>query len=129
MRILIIEDDQAIRDTLSSSLIFMGFSVCSVQNGADGVFYLEKCSSEKSPFPSLILLDLNMPVMDGFEFLKVKEQQQWSHLPVIVMSAQSIDVCPTELKPAFLKKPFELQSLFEKLQFMGLTVPGICTEI
>ncbi|SRR6266508_4162036 len=81
--ILIVEDEPSIRAVLSEILEDEGYPVASVTNGMEALVYLRQHAH-----PCLILLDLGMPVMTGWEFRE--EQQRHSTLreiPVIVMSA------------------------------------------
>jgi len=74
------DDDQLIfKDAISE--IFKGIKCLTAYNGKDAYSQLEK----SSPTPSLIFLDLNMPVMNGFEFLKrVKESGDHKKIPVVI---------------------------------------------
>jgi signal transduction histidine kinase/CheY-like chemotaxis protein len=86
---LVIEDDPDSRDVLVRLLAREGWKVRSAENGAEG---LERVAESK---PGLILLDLMMPVMDGFEFLsRLRSRDEWRKLPVIVVSAK--DLTPEE---------------------------------
>jgi CheY-like chemotaxis protein len=109
--ILIIEDDQEIREALEEILRFEGYEVGSVKNGKEGLDYLHKASA-----PSVILLDMMMPVMNGYQFLAAyQEEPSFSGIPVIVLSADN--ALEDKLKQFqvrfFLKKPIELERLLE----------------
>lgn len=81
-KILIIDDEQDFVDTLSFSLKSHGFEVFCVPDGPSGI---EKSKSEK---PDLIVLDLMMPDMDGYEVAKrLKADNSTSHIPIIVLTA------------------------------------------
>ena len=85
MRILLIEDNELNRDMLTRRLERKGYSVISAGDGLSGI---EKAGSEK---PELILLDLLMPVMDGFEFLKIiKANDIWGNIPIIVITSKDL---------------------------------------
>lgn len=87
--VLLIEDDEYIQKAYRIGLGDAGFKVISARDGKEG---LEKVSSAK---PDIILLDLVMPVMDGFEFLKrIKEDGNFKSIPVIILSnlAQGPDI-------------------------------------
>src|SRR5262249_39660608 len=91
--ILIIEDDLASRTMLARTLRKVGMEVREVENGAEG---LESLKSNK---PSLILLDLIMPVMNGFEFLdRLRHDKTIADIPVIVITSKDL----TEKEHAFL---------------------------
>ena len=113
MKILVIEDDYSIRETLCSLLNFNGFTSISSANGAEAIHYLERCRQEQKPYPELIILDLNMPIMDGYEFLSLKKEKKWRDIPFLVMSAQE-DLEP-EIGP-YIKKPFEIEKLINKIE-------------
>lgn len=79
--ILIIEDDVFLGDLMAKKLEDSGFKVVKAIDGREG---LEKAATIK---PNLILLDLILPGMDGFEVLKkIKDNPQTSSIPVIILS-------------------------------------------
>jgi PAS domain S-box-containing protein len=85
--ILIVEDDARIRDITKRILTGLGNSVTEAENGQVA---LERLTRE---MPRLILLDLMMPVMDGFQFLeKLRANPAWRHIPVIVLTAMDLSV-------------------------------------
>lgn len=83
-KILLIDDDDKIRKMLTFLFMAKGFEVINAENGVDGLEILR----EKTP--SVIIVDLMMPEMDGFEFCeKVKNDSRLSDIPLIVLSAIS----------------------------------------
>ncbi len=79
--VLVVDDNDDFRSLLVKVLQDEGYKVQSANNGKVG---LSKLDSVK---PSLILLDLSMPVMDGFEMLrKLKQSEQWHSIPVIILT-------------------------------------------
>jgi len=83
--ILIVEDDESIREILKELLEVEGFRVATAEHGREGLQRLQEMGS-----PCLILLDLMMPVMNGWEFLDVLRSQREHALatvPVAVVSA------------------------------------------
>ncbi len=83
--VLIVEDDETTRQMLRKSLEINDFKVRSAHNGKDG---LEKVKQFK---PGLILLDLMMPEMDGFEFAeRLREKKEWLDIPVVVITAKDL---------------------------------------
>ena len=83
--ILIVEDDEITRDMLRKSLETNDFRVRAAVNGKEA---LEK---EKESKPCLILLDLMMPEMDGFEFAeRLRENKEWLDIPVVVITAKDL---------------------------------------
>ncbi|MCP9493351.1 MAG: response regulator [Pyrinomonadaceae bacterium MAG19_C2-C3] len=83
--VLVIEDEASVREMLRISLEREGWSVCSAVNGRVGLELLAK-----QP-PNLILLDLLMPEMDGFEFVKeLRQHPEWRSIPVIVLTAKEL---------------------------------------
>lgn len=108
--IFIIEDDQAIRESLYELLTFEGYPVLLAENGLKA---LEALSSlPKSP--ALILVDLSMPVMNGNTFLVEFKKQfpQWSSTPVIIMTAAGSKMVPADRNAQMvLKKPLDIDQL------------------
>lgn len=81
--ILVIEDSSDLRQTVMEYFVNSGFQVNGAENGLDGLNYLKGCSST-----DLILLDLQMPILNGYDFLKRKDDlPQIKHIPVIVFSS------------------------------------------
>lgn len=105
--ILIIDDNENFRLVLSDWLDYKGFSVLSAENGHDG------CALAQSHFPDLILCDLNMPGMDGFEVLNViREDTQTAHIPFFfVTSDPRCDRAHRLGADGVLTKPIELDVL------------------
>jgi len=105
--VLIVEDDEDLREMMAQLLSLEGFNSASAANGREALAYLHE--SER---PQVILLDLMMPVMDGWEF---RRQQQAdpsiAPVPVIVLSALD-QARTTDLDAnAFLKKPLDFDRL------------------
>lgn len=104
-QVLIAEDDAAIRGVVAGVLVDEGYAVTAVENGQEA---LDSCHAQT---PDVVLLDLMMPVLDGFEFLK--KGKAGCRAPVIVMSAGfRLKQLPSGAKVAgFLEKPFDLVDL------------------
>ena len=80
-KVLIVEDDQYLKDFYQELLTSAGYDVSTAVNGQEG---LEKVVAQK---PSLILLDIMMPVMDGKSMLhKVREIEEFKYTPVIILT-------------------------------------------
>jgi CheY-like chemotaxis protein len=111
-KILLVEDDQDIRETLIELLEGEGYEVIFAENGQVG---LDKLSQVKM-LPNLILLDLMMPIKDGFQFCAEKDADpKLAHLPVIVMSADG-HIRENQKRvnaSAYLKKPLDIYEIIE----------------
>jgi CheY-like chemotaxis protein len=106
-QILLIEDDKDISDVLKDLLESEGYRVTTAENGKEGLDLL----AGSSYLPDLILVDLMMPIMNGFEFCKTKnEQEKLKSIPTIVMSADGhMDKKRDQLDvQEYLKKPLDL---------------------
>jgi len=80
-KILIVDDEAPLRNALYDKFVREGFEVCVAKNGIEGL----KMVSEKSP--SLILLDIIMPVMDGLSMLqKLRKMKHGKKIPVIILT-------------------------------------------
>lgn len=80
--ILVVDDDTDIRDSLLELLEFEGYSVIGAANGKEALDQLRR------RLPAVVLLDLMMPVMDGFEFRREQlADPQLSGVPVVIVSA------------------------------------------
>jgi CheY-like chemotaxis protein len=84
--VLIVEDDAGIREMLREMIKRDGFATEEAENGRVA---LGRLSSER---PALILLDLLMPEMDGFEFVEeVRKHPDWRSIPIVVVTAKNLD--------------------------------------
>lgn len=109
--ILVIEDDTSIRELLVELLESEGYTVTSAINGLEGLKYLQDQNR-----PDLILIDLMMPVMDGYTFRTEQlKNPLWSQIPTVVMSAEAN--AKEKMKnfniTAFLSKPVELDTILK----------------
>jgi CheY-like chemotaxis protein len=108
--VLIVDDDRDIRETLEEVLTYEGWTVSTARNGADA---LEKA---RALHPSLILLDLFMPVMDGAEFRRQqRDDPAIGDIPVVVVSAAaSLEDRVAALDVAgHLEKPLHIEQLVD----------------
>jgi len=113
-RILVVDDETDIVSTVQYRLKFCDFEVITASNGEEG---LDKATNEK---PDLILLDINMPIMDGHEMLeRLRSNPDIKDMPVIMLTAYSDkrDVAKAaELGIAdYVTKPFDFTELMEKI--------------
>lgn len=108
--ILLVEDDDAIRESVAECLDAEGYAVAMVENGVAGLEWLRR-----SARPDLVVLDLVMPVMNGAQFLEaVRADPALRDLPVVLMTAAlPSEQLPVPAADAYLSKPFELDQLLE----------------
>jgi CheY-like chemotaxis protein len=113
-RILIVEDDSDLRDALSEVLRDEGYSVAMA---ADGREALDRLRRQRRP--SLILLDLTMPVMNGWQFRAEQRQDPaLSGIPVVVLSAGdhlAEQMVPLEIAD-YIRKPIKLDHLLRMIE-------------
>jgi CheY-like chemotaxis protein len=106
--VLIVEDDEDLRDMMAQLLTIEGFDAAAVSNGREALDYLRGAAR-----PHVILLDLMMPVMDGWEFRRQqKANPELAPVPVIVLSALD-PVRAAVDATAFIKKPLDFDRLLE----------------
>jgi len=113
--ILVVEDDPGLRAAMTEALEDCGYEVACAGDGKDALAQLEA-----SPAPSVILLDLAMPVMDGWSFRAAQRRDpRFAAIPTVVLSASiGADACVLDgLDPAAaLAKPFDLERLIATVQ-------------
>ena len=114
-RILLVEDDADVRGTLAELLSERGYEVSCAGNGEEA---LAELASDEAP--NAILLDLAMPVMDGWTFrMRQRLDPRLARIPTVVISA-NVPSDPREVMrlgaAAMLAKPFELDRLVETLR-------------
>jgi len=111
-KVLIIDDCVDMRELLTFLLVSKGYSVDSTGNGEEAI---ELLNSGKL-LPAVILLDLRMPVMDGFGFLNLqKESPRLKNIPVIMMTAENdiVGVRDRFKLQHVLSKPFNMTSVLD----------------
>ena len=107
--ILIVEDDADLREMMAQLLTLEGFRASTVANGREALEYLSQGDK-----PDVILLDLMMPVMDGWEFRRQQQaDSSLNKVPVIVLSALDQQRAADVNAVAFLKKPLDFDRLLE----------------
>ena len=105
--ILVVEDDADILESVRDLLEQEGYAVLEARDGREALAVLAR-----SVRPGLILLDLQMPVMDGFELLaELGRRADLATVPVVVLSAASTQASPAGLP--FIRKPFSIEALLE----------------
>ena len=114
MKILIVEDNEMNRDMLSRRLIKKGFEIIIAVDGEEGV---KKTLSEK---PDLILMDMSLPVMDGWEATKkLKSNSDTSKIPNIALTAHAMAQDKEKALAAgcdeYDTKPIDLNRLLSKI--------------
>ena len=109
-RVLIVDDDSNSREALAQVLQTQGYQAYQAENGQQALDLLK----EVPPSPGLILLDLDMPVMDGNEFLSHLPHLSGAKPPVIVITGQDPRDVPGA--SAVLRKPVSLSQLFGLIQ-------------
>jgi len=114
-KILIVDDEPDLVSTVQFRLKFANCSVVTASNGKEG---LEKAAGEK---PDLILLDTNMPVMNGHEMLEhLRNDPATKDIPVIMLTArcepQDIAAASAHGISDYVTKPFEFADLMEKIK-------------
>jgi CheY-like chemotaxis protein len=83
--VLVVDDDEAVRATLRNALVAEGHRVVEAENGRAALDRLGDGT------PSLIILDLLMPEMDGFEFVdELRRSEKWCSIPVVVVTAKDV---------------------------------------
>jgi CheY-like chemotaxis protein len=114
-RLLVIDDEPDVRWLLRLSLERAGHEVLLAEDGLRGVAMAQRQR------PDLILLDLMMPVMDGYGVLDVlRKDDRTAHVPIMMLTAKALDDdqrrCEEAGATMFLTKPFEPMELAQKIE-------------
>jgi two-component system, cell cycle response regulator DivK len=118
-RILLVEDNEMNRDMLSRRLSRRGFEVLIAENGQSGV---DLTVSER---PDLVLMDMSLPVMDGWEATRrIKANDALKHIPIIAVTSHAMVGDEVEARKAgcddYLSKPIDEDALMKKIKhFLG----------
>lgn len=116
-KVLIIEDDEAIQLLLKDILLDEGYEVFTAKNGVEGIEQLKK------DIPDIILLDCEMPKMDGYETIKIiRKNPYWVNIPVIFLTVRSTEqdhIKGIELGAEdYIVKPFNKKILIAKINIL-----------
>jgi CheY-like chemotaxis protein len=107
-RVLVVDDENDIRDTLADVLTAEGYSVQTAANGLEALDVVQRRPID------VVLVDLMMPIMDGWTFFsRVRRDPKTADLPIVAVSAM-----PPEAGEGFtarLRKPFDLEKLLETM--------------
>lgn len=114
-RILIVDDERDLVDLLKARLEAQGFEVVTAYDGQEG---LEKAKEEK---PDLILLDVMMPKMDGYQVCRfLKFDEAFKQIPIIMLTARGQEQDQKKGMEvgadAYVIKPFDKEDLLKKIQ-------------
>ena len=107
VRVLVVDDDAAIRQFIQMALEGSGYEVTTAEDGQQAL-----ASVLREP-PQLILLDMRMPVMDGWAFTRAYRETPPPHVPIVVLTAarDAGEYAGDVDADAFLAKPFNLREL------------------
>ena len=105
--VLVVDDDELIRVLAREALEDTGFRVCEAHSGTKALEQFQKHR------PEAVLLDLNMPRLDGYSLLlRLKENDRTSRIPIVILSTQpedeNQDICRTFGPIQFVEKPFRI---------------------
>ena len=114
-KILVVDDEKAIREPLVEMLTRQGYEALQAEDGKKG---LEESKKKK---PDLILLDVNMPKMDGFKVLaELKKDRKTSDIPVFMLtsrsSAEDVAAGISGFAEKYIPKPFDFALLMAEIQ-------------
>jgi two-component system chemotaxis response regulator CheY len=120
MHALVVDDSRVMRRLLSDMLRQIGFEVSEAVNGHEAIEFLERENE-----PDVVLVDWNMPVMTGIDFVKiVREDDRYQNLRMMMVTSETeakqmqtaLDAGANE----YVTKPFVKEAIAEKLRLMGL---------
>ena len=104
--VLVVDDEQDIQALMASALGMEGYWVQTASNGREALEAVER------RMPDLIPLDMNMPVMDGWGFVREFQARYGWQVPIVVFTAGDAKKCAHEIGAAgWVAKPFRLDSL------------------
>ncbi|MEO1233123.1 MAG: response regulator [Myxococcota bacterium] len=120
MRALVIDDSSAMRRLLGGMLADLGFEVTESEHGADALERLEAQGA-----PDLVLVDWNMPVMNGLDFVKaVRAQPKYDGMRLMMVTtetgAEEMTMALEAGADEYVMKPFTRDAITEKIRMLGL---------
>jgi two-component system chemotaxis response regulator CheY len=116
---LIVDDSRVLRRLLGGMLREIGFEVVEAANGSEGLDQLERGAT-----PDVALVDWNMPVMNGLQFVQsVRANSRFAGLPIMMVTSETeLDRVQTAIEAGaneYVMKPFGKEVIAEKLQLLG----------
>jgi two-component system, chemotaxis family, chemotaxis protein CheY len=122
MRALIVDDSRTIRAILRGILVRAGFEI---EEAGNGVEALERLRLRARP--DVVLVDWNMPEMDGITFLTaVRADPAWRDLPIVMITTEMDEARLIQARTAganeYIAKPFVREAVLERLERLGLAV-------
>ena len=120
MKALIVDDSRVLRRILGAYLQQLGFEISEAGHGREALEYLST-----SACPDVVMVDWNMPEMNGLEFIQaVRSDERFKNLPLVMVTTElEMDHVATALTMGaneYVMKPFTKESLADKLQLIGL---------
>ncbi|GAB4358090.1 MAG: response regulator [Immundisolibacter sp.] len=120
MQALVIDDSRVMRKLLRTLLGQLGFDVAEAGDGVQGLAHIEA-----GPLPDVLLVDWNMPEMNGVDMIRaVRGRRDWDALRILMVSSETSPDQVSEALQAgadeYLMKPFTADSLQAKLEMLGL---------
>jgi two-component system chemotaxis response regulator CheY len=117
---LIIDDSRAMRMILAQTLKQLGFQILEAANGQEGLDRLREHGT-----PQVVLVDWNMPVMNGYEFVRaVRSEAAWANLPIVMVTTETeLPQVGSALEAGvneYVMKPFTRETIQEKLSLLGV---------
>lgn len=120
MRALIVDDSRAMRRILRDMLAEFGFDISEASNGAEALAVLQQ-----QLLPDFVLVDWNMPVMTGLEFVQaVRADERYGDLRLMMVTTETemsqVSVALAAGVNEYVMKPFDKEVIAEKLQLLGV---------
>lgn len=123
MKIVIAEDSALIRRGIAKVVTNSGFKPIEADNGAEALALLRKNYQDTA----LVILDWNMPIMDGYEVLvKVRSQSEYDHIPVLMATSDGVEEDVLKAIKAgansYLVKPFKPEDMAKQIENLTSTI-------
>jgi two-component system, chemotaxis family, chemotaxis protein CheY len=125
--VLVVDDSAAIRKILNRVLRQTGMAIGTIHEAGDGQEALDLLKTHK---PNLVLTDINMPKMDGLQFLAaMKACDEWKPIPVVMITTEGGETKVAEAvrlgAAGYVRKPFTADQIKEKLAGLLEPVPAL----
>ena len=118
-RVLVLEDDDSIREMVGLALEDAGYAVAGARDGESAFELLERDPVD------LLVVDLRMPIMDGFEFIRRYTEGGGRAQIIVLSAARDVDLAGREMRAAaVIEKPFDLNDLLRTVARVTLASHG-----